>query len=67
LFLSVVEQRGRVAEPKVVNVSIEYIERPSEGPIREEEVIVVEHEPEPPIEIAPSDIGQGKHRSIYTY
>lgn len=37
----------------------------AEGPAKEEEVIVVEHEPEPSVEVTPSKIDQGKHHSIY--
>ena len=52
---------------EAVDANIEYIELSSEGPAGEDKVIVVEHEPEPSVEVTPSEIDHGKHCSIYAY
>jgi hypothetical protein len=49
------------------DVSVEYIELLHEGPTREEEVIMVEHEPKLQAEVPPPKADQGEHQSIYTY
>lgn len=51
-------------ETEVADVSVEYIQLPPEGPPEEEEVILVEHEPEPQVDVdvPPRQAEQSKHK-----
>ena len=50
-----------------MDVNIKYIELAPEGPAGEEDVIIIEHEPETFFEVQPPEVDQGKHRSMYTH
>ena len=52
--------------PEAIDINVEYIKLSPEGSAGEEGVIMVEHDPDPSIEVPPPEVDQGKHQSMYT-